>query len=86
MLIEQTPKIYMKDWSLTVTIKGRHIGLMRQHRHEGAWYSVTSYSTSSLPREEYPWENKWKCTHCDEPVPDEMVGYITLIRWAIDAD
>ena len=78
--------IEFDDWRLRVSTSRYGTGFKRSHRHDNVWHNVRSYSTSSLPKEDYQWEDKWMCSKCSEKEPEEMEGYIKLIRWALDAD
>ena len=63
----------------------QNTGFIRYHIHDdGRWYRVASYSKSSLPREEYPWETKWECVRCKERTPQQMEGFIKMIRWSME--
>ncbi|KKN92323.1 hypothetical protein LCGC14_0208140 [marine sediment metagenome] len=75
--------IIQGDWKLCV-YPGKRLRYRQYHRHGKRWYTVISYFKSSSPKEDYPGEDKWKCGHCSEQVPEEMEGYINLARWAVD--
>lgn len=73
--------IIVGDWKVNVHPNEgsgfSNAGYRRYHRHDGYWYSVKIMSDSfDTP------EHRWICGKCDEPAPDEMEGYINLMRWS----
>lgn len=74
---KHTP-IIMEDWKVNVySNSGVSTGYRRYHRHGEDWYCVIIVDPTAL--ESY---NSWMCGECNAMVPDEMEGYINLMRWA----
>ena len=74
---KHTP-IIMDDWKVNVhNHDSTAAGYRRYHRHGEDWYSVKiKGGTINTP------EHRWICGECEDPVPDEMEGYINLMRWS----
>jgi hypothetical protein len=84
-----TTKIDQGDWRLEIHQSPRGgAGYRRYHRHKNTWYCVIASpdTLGGVTPASGGGGCGYVCIDCDEPVPEEMEGYINLARYALDAD
>ncbi|KKN92324.1 hypothetical protein LCGC14_0208150 [marine sediment metagenome] len=67
------------DWQLVLNTGKAIVTSRRYHQHGERWYCVVVDAADGPS-----FRSTWKCGRCGERVPDEMEGYITLARWALN--
>lgn len=78
-VLSETTTISQIDpsWQLVTRIySNNEAGQNRYHYHAGKWHPVYN-----LKRTTHLDQFHFVCSHCHEPVPDDIEGFANLVEW-----
>ena len=68
------------NWKLVTRIYSNNkAGQNRYHYHDGRWCPVYNLKRKTTSSSFY-----FVCSHCNEPVPDDIEGFANLVEWGFE--